>query len=455
MLLRFGTSNHRSIREYQEINFTASTLKDSEEGLLSLKHKSDELDNDSILKKIKVLPVIAIYGSNAAGKSTALHALDFYVDAIIHSHLRVAQRKGTPHNPFLLDTHSRNNESSYDSDFVIAGTRYHYGFKLDGERFTSEWLYAFNLHAKRQVRTVLFHRDHTEKDEFYFGPSLKGDNKRFVKSMRANSLYLSVAAQNAHPMLSEIYDYFLNKVSTRLEHDVGKTAMSRQLKKFFTENETNRTQAFDFLKSADIGVGDIEFKPIERDEATLTIMKDFQQLFKKHIDESLDFEEYDSIEARLLHSGEDNIMYPIELSYESSGTLALLQLLGPIFSSLAKGGILIIDELNISLHPIVSREIVKLFSSPKTNTGNAQLFFTTHDTGMLTDGLLRRDQIWFVEKAKTGSTKLFSLSTVKVRGTDNFERGYIEGRFGAAPIFNRFKVHTHADLQSEIIEREK
>lgn len=442
MLLRFGTSNHRSIREYQEINFTASSLKDSEEGLLSVDNESSDLNESSISSRLKVLPVIAIYGSNAAGKSTLLNALDFYVDSIIESHSRVAKRKGTPHHPFLLDQDSRNSESTYDSDFVINETRYHYGFKVDGERFTSEWLYAFNLNSKRQARTVLFHRDHNETDEFYFGGSLKGDNKRIVKSVRPNSLYISVAAQNSHPTITQIYDYFLNKVSTKLQREVNKIIISRQLNTFFSKSESNKEKAFEFLRSADIGVGDLEFKQIEQDEDTVNLLKDVKQIFAKHFDgENLDAFGNDHLEARLMHSGEDHRLYPIDLMHESTGTLALLQLLGPVLSSLATGGILIVDELNISLHPVVAREIVRLFSTPDTNPGQAQLFFTTHDTGMLTDGMLRRDQIWFVEKSKAGATKLFPLSDIKVRATDNFEKGYIEGRFGATPLFNRIKTN--------------
>lgn len=438
MLLRFGTGNHRSIRDYQEINFTASSLKDGEEGLLSLDSLTlnEEEEDESLLSKLKVLPVVAIYGSNAAGKSTTLNAIDFFVSTIINSHTRTANRTGTPYVPYMLDKKSRDLESSYDADFVIDRTRYHYGFKLDGKIIRSEWLYAYNLVAKRQARTVLFHRDCLEDEEFQFGGSLKGDNKRIARSVRGNSLYLSVAAQNAHPMLSDIYEYFQNKVSTRLQQDANPIIISNQLEKYFSENEGDRDKALSFLKAADIGVSEVKFAPKVRDEATVNLLKDVSQIFLKHLNRDLpDIENFHEVEAKLLHTGEDGEEFEIELEHESSGTLALLQILGPVFSKLSRGGILIIDEMNISLHPLVARELVKLFSSPLTNPGQAQLFFTTHDTGMLTDGLLRRDQIWFVEKGRNGSTQLYSLSSIKVRATDNFEKGYIEGRFGASPNF--------------------
>ncbi|MNJ37444.1 hypothetical protein D3C77_322620 [compost metagenome] len=457
MLLRFGVSNHRSIREYQEINFTASSLKDSEEGLLSLDKESNDPAEATAISKIKLLPVVAIYGSNAAGKSTVLNALDFFVDLIVRSYNRVAESSGSPYFPFMLDEASRKAVSSYDVDFVFDGVRYHFGFKANGERFTSEWLYAFNLSSKRQVRTVLFHRDYEEEEEFYFGSALKGDNKRLVKSVRPNCLYISVAAQNSHPLLSKIYNYFIGKVSTKLEVGVNKLRLSKQLNKFFSDNEGAKQKAFEFLKSADIGVGDLEFRSVERDEDTLNLLQDVKQIFAKHFEErNFDaFEESNQLEARLLHHGEDGKLYPIELMDESTGTLALLQLMGPVITALAKGGVLIVDELNISLHPVVAREVVRLFSSPETNPGQAQLFFTTHDTGMLTDGLLRRDQIWFVEKNSFGATKLFPLSDVKVRATDNFEKGYIEGRFGATPLFNRFKSSFRVNFSDDEVKGEE
>lgn len=448
MLLRFGTSNHRSIRDYQEINFTATALKDNEEGLLSPASIKSSEDENSVSNKLKILPVIAIYGSNAAGKSTVLNAIDFFVDTIINSHIGKAKRTGTPYMPFMLDEHSRNEESLYDADFVIEDVRYHYGFKLNGTRFTSEWLFAFNLSSKRQVRSILFHRDHLEDEEFHFGGALKGDNKRISNSVRDNSLFISVAAQNAHPVISKIYEYFLNKVSTRLVQNTNHVTIGNQLHKYFSENKDNRSKAFSFLKAADIGVSDIDFRASEHDEATLNLLKDVRQILSKHLERNLDNLQSNNIEARLLHTGENDEKYAIDLAYESSGTLALLQLLGPVFSKLSNGGILIVDELNISLHPLVARELVKLFSSPKTNAGQAQLFFSTHDTGMLTDGLLRRDQIWFVEKNNAGSTRIFSLSRVKVRSTDNFEKGYIEGRFGASPSFKSLRnarIHKEID----------
>ncbi|WP_312800071.1 ATP-binding protein [Pseudomonas sp.] len=441
MLLRFGVRNHRSIRDYQEISFIASSLKDNQEGLLRIHEQDREDENlDSLGSKLNVLPVLAIYGSNAAGKSTMLKAFEFFVEAIVRFHYRTAKNKGTPFSPFLLNDYSRYESSQYDADFVLDDVRYHYGFSINEEQVLSEWLFSFNLASKRQTRSVLFHRDISIDENYYFGKNLKGDNKRIAKSTRANNLFICSAAQNAHPQLSEIYKYFSEGISTRLEQMDSPEVLTRQLLAYFGEDQKRKAIAFDFLKAAEIGISDIDFSKVPYEEKTKKLLVDVESFFLKHLDSRIETDVFQlKTEAKVLHIGENSKEYSIELKYESSGTLALLQILGPVFTKLNLGGVLVVDELNICLHPLVSKELIKLFSSPITNPGKAQLIFSTHDTGMLSGGILRRDQIWFVEKDKDGASSIYPLSDFKTRASDNFEKGYKEGRFGAAPDFNFFQ----------------
>lgn len=434
MLLRFGTSNHLSIRDYQELSLVATSLKDTTEGLL---HVGENLDMDSAKKNISVVPVVAVYGANAAGKSTVLRALEFFVRAIRDSHNVTSNRLGTPYTPFLLDDESRHTPSQYDADFVLGETRYHYGFTLDGMIVNSEWLYSFPLGKQRQARSVLFHRDASEDEPFYFGKTLKGDNKAIAKFVRDNSLFISAAAQNSHPHLSLIYEYFSSGVSKRLDSIDETILLSKQMHAYFNADEQQRQMATSFMRAADIGIADIKFSKEPTNEKTKLMIQEFEQFISKHTSTAdVNFDELlEKTEAKIFHTGKNGKTYPIKLEHESAGTKALLQLLGPVFDKLRNGGILIVDELNIALHPLVTKELISLFSHPKTNPGQAQLIFSTHDTSMLTTGLLRRDQIWFAEKGDTGSTSLYSLSSIKSLRGDNFEKGYMEGRFGAIPLF--------------------
>jgi uncharacterized protein len=433
MLLRFGTSNHRSIRDYQELLFVASSLKDSQDGLLD----PSPLSSDVSDKSIKVIPVLGIYGSNAAGKSTMLNALDFFINAIVLSQVRGRPSGGTPFAPFVLDKESQGKPSRYDVDIALGGVRYHYGFELNGKHIVSEWLYSYPIGGKRVTRTVLFHRDANLEEPFYFGKTLKGENKQIVKLVRPNSLFLSAAAQNAHPALTELFNFVSQKITTRFGGESMGHSLAAQLLAYFGDDKTRRDDALRFLAAADIGVVDIDFSKVSVGEKTKGLLHDFEQLMSKHFEgEELPSEliEKERLQIKLLHRGKDALSYPINLGAESAGTISLLQLIGPVFGRLREGGVLIVDELNSTLHPLVSRELIKLFSSNSTNPGGAQLLFTTHDTNLLTGGLLRRDQIWFAEKDNEGGTHLYPLSKIAVRAEDNLEKGYLTGRFGSIPF---------------------
>lgn len=437
MLLRFGVENHGSIASYQQLQMVATTLKDAEDGLFLI--GGGQLAGRPSHKALHVSSVAGVYGANAAGKSTLLAAFDFFSKGIVSSHTRVAASQGTPYYPFRLDEASGTRPSRYDVDIALKDIRYHYGYAVDGEKIVKEWLYSFDLTASRQVKTILFLRE-TNDDlitEVRFGKSLKGENKQIAKLVRPNSLFLSVAAQNAHPQLMPIFDFFYSKVVRRLDGAVDIEKVSAQLSMYFGSESERKNTALQFLSAADIGVVGIDFSKVPLAEKEMRLLQDFEEMLNRHVDGDekvslTDRKERDKV--RLLHRGEGSNVFPIDLKKESAGTLSLLQLIGPALARLNEGGVLVVDELNSTLHPLVSRQLVRLFTSPLTNPGRAQLIFTTHDTNLLTGGLLRRDQIWFAEKDEDGATHIYSLSDIKVRADDNFERGYLTGRFGAIPF---------------------
>jgi AAA15 family ATPase/GTPase len=419
---------------------TSTTLKDSEDGLFTIGGGLDPENGKAQGKSLRVSAVSGVYGGNAAGKSTLLKALNFFCEAVVSSHTRTSHGEGTPYYPFKLDETSRDKSSHYDVDVAIENTRYHYGYKLDGKKIVLEWLYSYDLTASRQTRTVLFVRETNEnfETEFNFGKSLRGENKQISKLVRANSLYLSTAAQNAHPQLTPLFDFFYKKMVRRLDDETSLERLSEQMMAYFGSNQQRQNVALNFLKAADIGIVGMDFSHIPVDEKEILLLQEFEQVVNRHFDSpegkiKLGGKK-EKARINLLHSGANNKTYPIDLKRESAGTLSLLQLIGPAFARLNEGGVLVVDELNSTLHPLVSREFVRLFSNPVTNPGKAQLIFTTHDTNLLTGNLLRRDQIWFAEKSGDGATEIYALSDIKIRSDDNFERGYLTGRFGAVPF---------------------
>ncbi len=151
-------------------------------------------------------------------------------------------------------------------------------------------------------------------------------------------------------------------------------------------------------------------------------------------DEKGDYEiSHKQTSIELAHRGHSGDSIFLNLDHESAGTRRLLLLLSRIYRALDRGGLLLIDELDASLHTQACEALIALFSRPEINTRGAQVIATTHDTNILQSSLLRRDQVWFAEKNLEGATHIYPLTDIRTREGDNIERGYLQGRFGAIP----------------------
>jgi hypothetical protein len=428
MLLRFGVKNHLSIRDYQELSCVASA------GYEDLKHT---LRADNLRQKEKeFLPVIAIYGANAAGKSNVLDALAFFREAISRSHLDWEQDGELPQKCFSLDSASCNAESLYDCDVVVDGTRYQYGFALTQKGVTKEWLYAY----PKGTRNIMFQRDFSDNAEadLYFGPSLKKVTSVWKKiSENRKLLMLSAAGRKEmeHDQLTPFWRYFREMVTAIGIVERGAEAvLAGQI-----QDETVRSRIVEALKVADFGIVGVEIDSVAIPEESLEFTRDLFEFINKKFDrpgksEFIPPPDKEQQRIHFRHLGGDGQTYLVRYDEESTGTKYLMQLLVPVIAALEKGSVLIVDEITTNLHTKLSEKIVSLFSSTETNKNNAQFIFSTHDTNLLSRELLRRDEIWFAEKDSEGATDIYPLSDFKTRKSDNIERGYLQGRFGAIPF---------------------
>lgn len=391
MLIRFRVSNFRSLREEQELSMVAA-FKDGRKDLVHVD-----------LLGLDLLRVAGIYGANAAGKSNVFEALRFMRDAVIGSH-----RVWPPDGPiaretFLLDAESRARSSFFETDFLLAGVHFQYGFELDDKEILREWLYAF----PNKRRQVWFTRDSERSEPFQFGKQLKGSNRIIERLTRTNSLFLSTAAENAHPALKGVYSWFANQLAVMdlADRDSWTLSTAKRL-------ESEHDDILNLLRLADLGIVDVDhFHPKSSVIGTEDIL-----IFQ--------------------HQSKNSAT--LTLNQQSRGTRAWLSLAGPILESLKNGSILCIDELDASLHSYLAMEVIRIFQDPERNPNNAQLIFNTHDTTLLGNLLeipgLYRDQIWFVEKDDEGASHLYPLSDFKPRKFENVERGYLQGRYGAIPF---------------------
>jgi AAA15 family ATPase/GTPase len=414
MLLRFRVSNYASIRDEAELSLVAATRHED----IAVRSASGT--------NAEALPVAAIYGANASGKSNVVDAFFFMREAILESHQN--WRPGTPINrrAFKLDASSRHDQTMFGIDFILEDVRYEYGFSLRDYEVSNEWLLSFPNKRER----LIFNRHAGAGIEF--GPSLTGLRRNIEKLMRPNSLYLSTAAANNHPQLSKIYNWFASEVFlVRAGADLGGSVTLHEWQ------SNDRTPLRDLLRYADTGVIDLEVTKREIPEQAAEKLFEFLQAISADAPENGPVSMGPIIE--FIHRGTGDTAR-FTMGEESSGTLAWLLLVGPVVTALRRGGLLVVDELDARLHPLLAAHLVNLFQSPDTNQNGAQLVFNTHNVSLLgpsAPGRLRRDQVWFTEKDDSGATRLTALAEYRVRdGLENVEKRYLSGRYGAIPFLD-------------------
>ncbi|WP_166144252.1 ATP/GTP-binding protein [Methylosinus sp. RM1] len=441
MLLRFSVANFGSIRDEQQLSMIASSLKDEPGGLI----------DTPALRSEKILPSAVIYGANASGKSNLVRALAHMQLLVRNSHRQGEPGAPIPLKPFLLDPAYATKPSVFAIDFVWNGARYAYRFEALGNEFMQESLHVW----RGGPVTLLFER---ERQEFKFGRSLKGRNKVIEDLTRPNSLFLSAAAQNNHEELSDVVDFFSNfqvdsadvKNARQVSYDVAESGVDQKvialLSKIDSGIETLRTVKDDLvqdktyfhvyttIKNINKSQSNKREKSIFRYRSAISNMTDSSQKSLFDIKDLTQRSIFDDDMVQLGHRAINGTTVFLEIEDESSGTVQLLSILGPVFRALDKGHFIIIDEFGSRVHTRASELILSLFASKETNPKGAQLIVTTHDTNLLNAPALRRDQVWFTEKDETGATHLYPLTDIETRKGDNLEKGYLQGRYGAIPF---------------------
>jgi len=407
----------------------ASSLKDIESAAIEVP-----------AAKVGALRVAAIYGANASGKSNVLRALQFVCSAVENSQVRWKPQQRIPRHSFKMRPARSEEPTSFRVDFVVGGTRYEYKFAVGSESVVEE-----SLHSYPEARARLIFR--RSGDTFSFGKFTTGPNQLIASLTRPNSLFLSAAAQNNHEMLLPVYQWFadaLRFVSGPRDEGNGDT--------FAICADASRKPLLErLLAAADFGLAGVDFKEREVPEESKCFFSAAATALPDTAENIQPPERI--IDVTFLHQCENGESVRFSPLDESSGTLAYFGLLGPVIETLEQGGVLCVDELERSLHPLLALEIVRIFNDKQRNPNGAQLIFNTHDTNLLDADVLRRDQVWFTEKDRCGATHLYPLTDFKPRREENLERGYLQGRYGAVPFLRRddfdVAVLAHADYVAD------
>ncbi|MFD7065984.1 ATP/GTP-binding protein [Streptomyces sp. NPDC059913] len=416
MLLRFQVANHASLREEQELSLVV--------GDHHPERAEVRLSDD-----VSAVPVVAVYGTNASGKSNLLDALGWMRSAVLSSFRHWDPSGGVPRRPFALRRDASAHPSSFAVDFVVAGVRHQFGFSTDDDRVTEEWLYYYPEGRQRR----LYERD--AEGQVVFGRWLTGRRKLIAELLRPNSLYLSVAAAQGHEQLGAVFRWFGSGLRMATDRDFPQRLDHTVRLCLAEDGEPAAESAMALLRFADLGVSGLEIK--EWDEAAREDHERITRAIRDVLGEKVRIQQDQKRRVRVDHRTADGV-FPLDLAYESSGTRTWIGLIGPVITTLMEGGVLCVDELDARLHPYLVDALVGMFQSPETNVTGAQLVFSTHEAALLGRNVrteLFRDQVWFTEKdPETLATRLFPLTEFSVRGSaDNLEKRYLGGRYGAVP----------------------
>jgi hypothetical protein len=391
---------------------------------LKEKHLKDNIFPSKIKELPNLMKSVAIYGANAAGKSNLIEAMDFVQDFVTDS-AKESQAGENIKNivPFLLNNVNPNLPSEFELLFVAEEILYEYGFALNNKQIVHEWLFAYPQGKAQRWFERTYDEETNQYDWYLNVKKVMGHRKAWQEATRDNALFLSTAV-----MLNSIQlKFVLNWISHNLVVFIGGTHLSSFFTVAFCKDSQNKQKILEFLQAADLNIVDFELEEKQitghdlPDDLPAEITEDLLGKTQKKLN--------------FLHSvneTKDLIAFPAE--YESEGTKRLFTFAGPLMDILENGRVLFIDELDKSLHPSMLRFIVELFHNPQLNRHNAQIIFTTHDSSILDNSLLRRDQVWFVEKDKQQATQLYPLTDFKPRQHEALQKGYLEGRYGALPF---------------------
>ncbi len=430
MLVQFTVGNFKSFKDKATLSLEATTDDWREDDNISHVTNPD----------LRLVKAAAVYGPNAGGKSNFIEAMVQFRKLILGSSKDRQMGEPIPVTPFRLHRSTEDAPTFFEGLFLRDGIRYRYGFEATREAIVSEWLYK---QADSIRPTCLFTR---ENNSIAIGDTFK-EGKGLEERTRSNALFLSVVAQFNGSIASEVISWIGQfQVITGLSGD----GYLRVTAKLLSEKAYGASIR-ELVRQADVGIEDLIREDIAKDQFLERLLKDRKNLPPSIRDSIMQNPSPGVSILRTVHQlfdSDNRAVGNVEFDFaseESAGTQQFFALAGPFLHTLGEGSVLVVDELDAHLHPLLTRQLVALFNS-SANRKNAQLIFATHDQGLLDSKKMRRDQIWFVEKDTMGASTLFCLDEIKgVRKDANFEKEYLLGQFGGVPHTGDFqKAIDHA-----------
>lgn len=422
MLIRFEVSNFRSILDRVELSMVAVD-------------RDRPAAREATLLGEHLLTVAGIYGPNASGKSNVLAALRWVRDAVRYS-VHVWD-ESIPIEPFAFGD-GPDRPTEFVLEMLVGEVRYEYSLEVNRAKINYEGLFHYPEKKRRRIferndldlvlqrglgdlagtRQLLTDRTLALTAAHRFKDPIVSDFARTLLAMRTHGVEPGGKFRRFWEVVDRPTNRWFDAERTDRPGDdfdeLGSVDFDRE------QYEKDRKEALALLRLADLGIEDVQFT----EEAVEVARGEIRTLRR----------------PRLIHRTATKPA-PLELAAESNGTRNWYALIGLLLGVLRSGSILELDEIDASLHPTLSAQLLQLFHDKATNPRGAQLIFTTHDTSLLNH--LNRDEVWFTEKAGSGATRLGALAEFageRVRKSQNLENAYLHGRFGALPDVDRAEL---------------
>lgn len=407
MLIRFNFKNFKSFKNENCLDMEATSLKEHE-------YNVAKTENGDYLK------VSAIYGANASGKTNVLQAFSYMKKRILVSDDSKVNTPLDEENIFSFMIN--NNPISLEVEILAKNNKiYKYGFDILKDKIVSEWLYEKRVNKFYEI----FERNNNDVNLKDIKNKLLG-----LANIDEKSLFLRAyrTIDKSNEDFNNVYEWFMNANYLDLGDPNFKNALNKRISLRIVDDEKYKEELLRFIRTFDSTIDSINVSPSSLEE-----LKNTNGVVK----------------VELVHNFEEG-KNALPLSLESNGTMKMFHLFDFLMDALKNGMVLFVDELDVKLHPLLTRYIINLFHNSETNKGNGQLIYSTHDMVNLNKETFRRDEIWFAEKDKNGVSEIYSLSDYiiededgnakKVRNDATYNKDYLTGRYGAIPVLEEFDV---------------
>lgn len=416
MLIQFRFKNFKSFRDDTILDLSATKITEHSDRVISIGNE-------------KILPIAAIFGANASGKSNVIEAFRYMMTYVVDSFAyggdseeKRGKNKKLKYTPFLFDSQSATAESSFEVHFMGNEEHnfktYNYGFTLNHTGIVEEWLNSKSKTARSYKR--IFYRNENELDLAGL-PTKCQENIRIA--LEKETLIASLGAKLRIAKLKTVRDWFYSLNFADFGDPYENAILSSMVPHNFADDKSVQAKVVSYFSSFDPSIIGFNTEVIKGEN-----------------------EEHKLIKIDAVHRVIGGGTTSIPLDEESAGTLKMFALYPVLQDTLEDGSVLFVDELNARLHPLLVRSILITFLNPEINVNHAQLIFTTHDSWQLSSSSLRRDEIWFTEKDHAGISTLYSLADfvdedgAKIRKDESYEKNYLLGKYGAIPTLKYFDV---------------